>query len=161
MDLQNTIANFYNGTDKRFCDLFIQLFVESTGGINYRFFNEVYESKFTHAEINKAIEAVNGSKFVKFTEPDNDLTQQSIVFSLFKREYKFGKYQNARLWIKEVYDNTEMVLPRQLVLGWIAKQRPDRVTSSFAPVNDGNLYHATEKESFSKPNKRTDAEITE
>ena len=161
MEAQNAIANFYSSYRGRFDEIFMELFVEVTGKFNYSFFNEMMETKFTHAELNKAIEAVNGSKFIKFLETENPIDKQAIAFKLFKREYEFGRYENARHWIKEVYVNTEVVMPRALVLGWIAKQRPDRSEKSFAPINDGNLYHASEKESFSKPNKRSDAEAAE
>lgn len=161
MEAQNAIATYFSAYRGRFDEIFMEMFVELNGSFNYRFFNEVHEAKFTHAELNKAIEAVSGKKLIKYVESEYPIDKQSMVFKLFKRAYEFGKYENARYWIRDIYVNTEVVLPRTLVLGWIAKQRPDRVTSSFAPVNDGNLYHASEKESFSKPNKRTDAEIAE
>ena len=161
MEAQNAIANFYSSYRGRFDEIFMEMFVELNGSFNYRFFNEVLETKFTHAELNKAIEKVSGNKLIKYKESEYPIEKQSMVFKLFKRAYEFGKYHNARLWIKDIYENTEVVLPRTLVLGWVAKQRPDRAVSSFAPVNDGNLYHASEKESFSKPNKRTDSEVAE
>lgn len=161
MEAQNAIAVFYSTYRGRFDEVFMEMFVELNGSFNYRFFNEAFETKFTHAELNKAIEAVSGSKLIRYQESEYPIEKQSMVFKLFKRAYEFGKYENARYWIKDIYANTEVVLPRSLVLGWIAKQRPERSTSSFAPVNDGNLYHASEKESFSKPNKRPDAETAE
>ena len=139
------LDQYYNYEHKEFSNLFIQLFVNQNNALDYRFFNEFHETTFSHQDINSALKELTGSKVILFREPANTETLQlSIVWGLFKKAYEFGKYPNARHWIYEVYLNTEVVLPRQMMLHWIAKQRPERSAKSFAPINYGNLYHANE-----------------
>lgn len=158
MELQNLLANHWDAENETFDDYIIQMFVEHNGKFNYTFFNQVNETKFTHSEINAVLENLSGNKVVPYTEcKEAGIGEIATVFKAFKAMYKFGEFLNAREWIRTVYDQTDVVLPRPLVLNWIATQRPDRVANSFAPINDGNLYHASEKEHFSKPNKRADS----
>lgn len=141
-----TLNQYYNHEHKEFSNLFIQLFVNQNNTLDYRFFNEFHETTFSHQDVNSALKELTGSKVIQFRETASAATfQLSVVWGLFKNAYEFGKYQNARHWIYEVYLNTEIVLPRPMVLHWISKQRPERSAKSFAPINDGNLYHANEK----------------
>lgn len=160
-ELQNLIASFWDADKEEFSDYFIQMFVDITNRFNFSWFNEFNETKFTHSDINNAIEHISGSKQVLYRAADPDLSQAAQALGAFKKSYVFGHYSNQRYWVDDVYRSTGVVLDRRLILGWIAKQRPDRAASSFAPINDGNLYHATEKESFSKPNKRTESATAE
>lgn len=154
------LGNWFNYDDKVFSDIFIQLFVELNGSFNYRYFNEFHESTLSHGDINSVIKELTGSKKLEYSEPNEGLEESAKVFKYVKQVYKFGTYPNARTWLSLVYHETQVVLPRSLVLGWIAKQRPEQSTKSFAPINDGNLYHATEKPVFNA-NKRPNAEVGE
>lgn len=146
------LNQYYNREHEEFSDLFIQLFVNSNNTLDYRFFNEFHETTFSHQDINSALKELSGNKLIPFRQTANaESLELSVVWGLFKKAYTFGKYQNARHWIYEVFLNTEVVLPRGMMLGWIAKQRPERSEKSFAPVNDRNLYHASEN--YDKPEK--------
>lgn len=145
---KNLLLQWFVAEDEVFSDSFIQLFVELNGNFNYRFFNEVCESSLSHTEINSGILELTGSKKIEYRDPNTSLAEGARVFKAFKKTYEYGKYANARHWIADIYDNTDVVLPRSLVLGWIAEQRPERSAKSFAPINDGNLYHASEKSLF-------------
>ena len=140
------LNQYFNREHQEFSDLFIQMFVNANNALDYRFFNEFHETTFSHQDINSALKELIGSKVIPFRQTANAETLElSMVWGLFKKAYEFGKYQNARYWIYEVLQNTAVVLPRQMMMGWIAKQRPEHNAKSFAPINDGNLYHASEK----------------
>lgn len=139
------ITRGFDFETQTFKDIFIQMFVEINGGFNYRYFNEFHEVSLTHGDINAAIKELTGSKKIEYRDPDESTQDMLDTFRLFKKVYEFGGYPNARSWIWFIHDQTQVTLSRSLVLGWIAEQRPERSLKSFAPVNDGNLYHANEK----------------
>ncbi|AFQ22187.1 hypothetical protein My1_028 [Pectobacterium phage My1] len=129
-----------------FSDLFIQMFVESNGTINVAYFNTFHKTSFSFKEIITAVKTITGSKLVPFREPD--ATDRSFIFSMFTKSYQFGKYPNARDYLYEVWEQTDTVLPRSMVLTWISQQRPEKSLTSFAPANDRNHYHDSKE---SKP----------
>lgn len=140
------LNQYFNREHQEFSYLFIQLFVNANNSLDYRFFNEFHETTFSHQDINSALKELTGNKLIPFRQTANaESLELSVVWGLFKKAYEFGKYPNARHWIYEVFLNTEVVLPRQMMMAWIAKQRPERSEKSFAPINDGNLYHANER----------------
>lgn len=148
------ILRGFDNETQQFKDVFIQMFVEVNGAFNYRYFNEFHEVSLSHGDINAAIKDLTGSKKIEYRDPDESTQDMLDTFRHFKRVYQFGSYPNARTWIWFVHSQTQVTLSRSLVLGWIAEQRPERSLKSFAPVNDGNLYHANEKpvyQSASKP----------
>ena len=132
--------------DNQFNDLFIQLFVETNGRFNYRFFNKFHETKFSHTEINAAIQDLTGSKVIQYREVD--FTPDCFGFELFKKAYKFGKFEDARQWVHDFWYNTDIVPSRVLILNWIAKQHPPKTQSSFLPTDTGNLYHDRKEKSL-------------
>lgn len=136
----NEILEQYK-TDEGMSDLFIQLFVESDNKFNFTEFNRIHETKFTHKQILQGLQEFTGSKVVKYCTPEyND-----NLFSLFCHDYVFGKYSSARDWNLHLFNMTGQVLPRSVILSWIAKQRPEKSKSTFLPGNDGNLYAKDER----------------
>ena len=141
--------------DGQFNDLFIQLFVETNGRFNYRFFNAFHETKFSHTEINAAIQDLTGSKVIPYR--DVLFEDGSMGFEMFKKAYKFGKFEDARHWVHDFWYNTDIVPSRVLILNWIAKQHPPKQQSSFLPTDTRNLYH----DSKEKSSTRTDEVVGE
>lgn len=130
------ILKSYTNESGEFNDLFIQMFVGKDNKFNFSDFNRVHESHFTHKQILEAIKDLTGSKVVKYCDPEPDVH----LYEIFKGEYSFGKFKHARDWNIYLFENYGKVLMCSLILGWIAKQYPKPVKSSFLPTNDGNLY---------------------
>lgn len=137
-ELVEQLSQFYS--NGKFSDEFIQTFVETTNRTNYHLLNDYFKTKYSHSELNKAIESIAGNKLIKFTEAEEDLEK---VESFLQDNYKFGKYENARYWIINMASRG-VIANRSTVLGWIAKQRPEKQNSSFSPAHDKNLYHSSE-----------------
>lgn len=121
--------------DGQFTDWFIQMFVEVDNRFNYAFFNKYFEVKLSHRDINFAVETLSGSKVIKYREPEDE----DILEAMYS-EYKFGKYENARMWVNHIWENFGSIISRPKMLAWIATQRPDKAVGSFLPTHDGNLY---------------------
>lgn len=135
MELSEILAS-YQGEDKQFNDLFIQMFVNSDNSLAFADFNRIHESNFTHKQIIKAIQDLTGSKVVKYCIPE----YEPSLFEEFKEAYEFGTYKVAKDWNEYLFSIYGKVLPRGEMLGWIAKQHPKRIQGSFLPTHDGNLY---------------------
>lgn len=138
MSVKDILEANYDKTTGLFSDLIVQMFVEESGKFNFTHFNRFYEQKVTHQEIVNTVLLVSGSKVIPYRK--SEASEDSFVFDLFTKAYKFGKFEHARDWIAEVYEQTGVVLNRSTVLGWIATQRPERNTKAFLPANDGDIY---------------------
>lgn len=141
VNIYDVLDVFWDKEVAQFSNLFIQLFVEANGTINYSYFNKFNDTSFSFKDINNAVKALSGSKVVERRELNNTEELNSLALEELAKQYEFGKYLNPRQYIYTVWYQTDVVLPRNVALGWVANQRPDKATSSFAPANDRNYGH--------------------
>lgn len=135
--MRDVIAKLYwDGANREFNDLFMQLYVSRDNKINIPLLNKFLESDLTYKQLTDIILDISGSKFIEFRHiAEFNVATEDMFHSI----YQFGQFESGVEWIQEIYELTGEVLPRCEVLGWIADQYPRKAASSFAPV--GMAHH--------------------
>lgn len=138
-------AAYFNEEEKKFNDLFIQMFVYEDGRINVYLLNKALDTRHSYIEFASAFQELTGSTAIKFrevSEEQMDSPEYVSTLEKFKEQYEFGVFPNCIFWIEEMlYTKGGIVLSRKDVLGHIAKQHPPKNTKSFAPISDFEAHY--------------------
>lgn len=133
--MRDTISKLYwevtpDGVGQ-FNDLFMQLYISMDNRLNVQLLNEMTETNLPFGTWANVLLDISGSKLVKYRVMEIFDTD---ALDWLEANYVFGEYDSGIKWIQRVFEETGLVIPRPVALGWISTQRPERAANSFAPV---------------------------
>ncbi|URC22490.1 hypothetical protein KAMAJI_00620 [Serratia phage vB_SmaM-Kamaji] len=147
------LNQYWNPTEERFENHFIQAFVERNGQLNMREFIRYFEVSASYAEIKNALVEVNGSQKIAFS----DFEPEFHDYRIMKERYSFGTYPHVRDLIMELGEEGIFVT-RDVLFRYVERQRPERNKNSFLPTSMQDTSYERSTETRRKEQNQESAE---
>lgn len=120
--------------------LFEEAFINMDGSLDIAFFNFVHDTTYTAKALRGALKELGVTPLYlgKGEESTKEISEM----------YTFGAHVNAKMWIIDLYNKFGKVFSRGSVLGWVARQRPEKSAGSFSPLGMAHIPSVNETEAI-------------